>query len=137
MTNKRGFCIRLAIFALSVCGILGMMFAPAAHGDSCCTPATVYGAGFESNFAGEGTELEPYLIETAEDLKRLADWVNAGNDAAGLFFKMTRDIDISSVSWTPIGFFEGNIIFFSYGYMNNMNVFSGNFDGGGHRITGL
>jgi len=101
-----------------------MMLAPAAHGGSSCTPVAVYGAGFESNFAGEGTELEPYLIETAEDLRHLADWVNAGNNAAGLFFKMTRDIDISSEYWTPIG-------------INQDNVFSGNFNGGGHKITGL
>jgi len=124
MTNKIGFCFKLAIFALSACAVLATMFAPAAYGDDCCAPISVQGADFGDVFAGEGTELEPFLIGTTQDLINLASVVNEGNTAAGLFFRMTRDVDISSVAWVPIG-------------RDQNNVFSGNFDGDGHKITGL
>ena len=54
----------------------------------------------------------------------LADEVNEGNNCSGIFFKEESDIDISSLNWFPIG-------------KDERNVFSGNFDGGGYKITGL
>lgn len=61
-------------------------------------------------WSGEGTEQNPYQIKTAEDLKVLADHVNAGYTCENEYFKLMNDIDLSSVcgedigiSWTPIG----------------------------------
>lgn len=78
---------------------------------------------------GKGTEAEPYLIPELEELEVFRDYINGGN-GGGEFFKLTADIDMSSkysaetgTSWTPIG--------------NVSNRFSGNFDGDGHKISGL
>ena len=55
-------------------------------------------------FVGEGTERSPYLIQSADDLKRFAEKINAGQTYAGEYFKMTDDIDLGAdTEWTPIG----------------------------------
>lgn len=79
-----------------------------------------------SPFEGTGAMGDPYLISSIEDLMRLRILVNNGMRFAGTWFKMTEDINLSSVSsWTPIGKF------------NSDNVFYGTFDGGGHVISNL
>ena len=65
-----------------------------------------------------------YLITTADDLRYLADYVNAGNNCAGLKFKLANDIDLQSEDWTPIG--------------NDINKpFSGSFDGQGYTVSNV
>ena len=81
---------------------------------------------------GDGTESNPYLITTAEELAWFRDQVNDGNQTACA--KLTKDIDMSSVcypvsgdvegkSWTPIG-----------SYTSSWN---GTFDGDNHTISNL
>ncbi len=68
---------------------------------------------------GSGTETEPYLIQSAEDLAFLS-WSVYYNKAyngkvssmsdhyryyEGVFFKQTQDIDLSEYFWQPIGFY--------------------------------
>ena len=68
-----------------------------------------------------------YEISTAEELKLLSRYVNAGNTGEGLTFRQTADItDVGFM--TPIG----------YNKNNNYNglVFKGHYDGGGHIISG-
>ncbi len=75
---------------------------------------------------GTGSEQDPYLISKPEDLVELSNNVNS---SAGMFFKMTNDIDMSSVKdFAPIG--------------NNLNgadptMFMGVFDGCGYTIRNL
>lgn len=83
---------------------------------------------------GSGTADDPYLIETAANLAYLAEKVNEGYQAVGMevfkytYFKMTDDLDLNNINWTPIG----NV---------NMNMegfyFAGIFDGGYHNIDHL
>lgn len=48
---------------------------------------------------GAGTEADPFIIATADDLKAIASNLSSGTSK---YFKMTADIDMSSVtSWTP------------------------------------
>ncbi|MBH5317524.1 S-layer homology domain-containing protein [Paenibacillus sp. GSMTC-2017] len=74
------------------------------------------------DFSGAGTQNDPYLIETAQQLNKIRDAYLNQN----FYFKQSNDIDLSSFTgtgWTPIG---------------NMNgLFNGHFDGGGYQITGL
>ena len=87
---------------------------------------------------GSGTEGDPWLISTVEDLKTLASTINNGDaagfdaDAAagrqgvagnyyGYYFKQTADIDLTGVSWEPIGY-------------SGSYYFAGNYDGDGHSI---
>ncbi|MCL2509773.1 MAG: hypothetical protein FWF07_01670 [Methanomassiliicoccaceae archaeon] len=80
---------------------------------------------------GSGTQLDPYQIKDAADLKQLADDVNIDqNDYYQTYFILKNDIDLNvspyneGSGWEPIG------------YDSNYN-FKGNFDGGWHTISGL
>ena len=72
---------------------------------------------------GSGTSTEPYLIQSAEDLKTLATNVNGGNNYSGIFFKMTSDIDLTNEEWMPIG--------------NATTKFQGKFDGNDFVVRNL
>lgn len=84
-----------------------------------------------NTLSGQGTEEDPYLIATAEDLKEFRDLVNgvtAADDAARTASaRLTADIVLdSTVSWTPIST-AGAVA----------NQYGGTFDGDGHKISGL
>ena len=67
---------------------------------------------------------QKYAIYTKEELVKLAEYVNDGNDCYGIEFVLGGDIDLSSISnWTPIG--------------NESAYFQGTFDGNGHVIKNL
>ena len=74
-------------------------------------------------FAGSGTEDDPYLIATTDDMDALAALVNGGNNCSGTYFLMTDDLDYSGKDYSPIG--------------NTYNPFSGFFDGNGHTISNV
>ena len=77
-----------------------------------------------------GSETTIY-ITTAQQLKRLADEVNAGDSKSDKTYLLANDIDLSGYpDWTPIGTFTPN--------SPQANCpFSGVFDGQGYSITGL
>ena len=84
----------------------------------------------ETNLRGTCTETNPFIVPDLEMLELIYDEVNAGRDLSGVYFTMTADIDMSGKynsgsgeSWKPIG--------------NESTHFKGDFDGGGHKITGL
>ena len=92
-------------------------------------PARSRGAASTGDFGGSGTEADPFKITSAGDLVKLADIVNSGDSLTGSYFRMTGDIDLSSVcggesGWVPVGY--GRDI-----------VFNGIFDGGGFTVSGL
>lgn len=72
---------------------------------------------------GSGTERNPWLISTADDLKTLADTVNNGEQYTGTYFLQAEDIDLSNVAWEPIG------------YTDSDYYFSGHYDGGDYIIS--
>ena len=84
----------------------------------------------DTDFEGECTEANPYKINSAEDLKTLAQKVNSGTTYEGKYFKQTADIDLENKEWTPIG----NINNSSNG---DPKPFEGFFDGDGYQITNL
>lgn len=88
-------------------------------------------------FDGIGTELEPYLIKSAEDLARLAANVCYGGDDEsivykdrtrylGKHFRLECDIDMQGKPWYGIG---GN-----GATWDDETMFQGVFDGNGHVI---
>ena len=76
-----------------------------------------------ADFAGEGTEKNPYEIRNAEDLKLLAKNVNNGEKYEDKHFQLTADIDLENKEWTPIG--------------TEDTLFQGTFDGYGYQIANL
>ena len=99
-----------------------------------CVPMGVFAAEAPSFSGGTGTQGDPWLIASQADLTALAEFLNSGNaetfdaenanvgNCHGYYFKQTADIDLTGVTWEPIGY--------SGGY-----YFAGNYDGGGHSIT--
>ena len=97
-------------------------------------PMTAFAEETPSFGGGTGTQEDPWLITSQEDLIALAEFLNSGNaetfdtEAAGVgnchgyYFKQTADIDLTGVTWEPIGYSGGC-------------YFAGNYDGGGHSIT--
>ena len=83
---------------------------------------------------GTGTQQDPWLITSQADLIALAEFLNSGNAATfdteaagvgncyGYYFKQTADIDLTGVTWEPIGY-SGDY------------YFAGNYDGDGHTIS--
>ena len=68
----------------------------------------------------DGTRARPYRIETAEDFKALSDGLIAGNDYSGVYFKQTKNIDLSDLSdYTGVG---------------GSKTFGGFYDGSGHTV---
>ena len=83
----------------------------------------------ESTFVGSGTEKDPYLISTIEDLVLMMQKVNAGaQNENGIYYYnahyyLRKDIALSERFWTPIG--------------TNEFAFNGTFNFGGHLITSI
>ena len=79
---------------------------------------------------GSGKSSDPYQINTATQLAKLAQFVNAGDtDYNESYYQLTDDINLNMApynqdkGWAPIG--------------NDPNTFKGFFDGNNRKITGL
>ncbi|SFQ15520.1 Uncharacterized protein, contains FMN-binding domain [Lachnospiraceae bacterium XBB1006] len=102
------------------------------YGDS-----AVYGKGDASRFAGgDGSKAHPYLIETEEQLRYVAEAIGADETWENKYFLQTKDIKLSDKDWKPIGWaikakVKGNPILIS------AYPFRGHFDGGNHTISKL
>jgi len=78
-------------------------------------------------FEGAGTEKEPYLIWSADDLIALQEYINnpAYHDTyANAYYLQINDIDLGDMEWTAIG-------------MSEELAFNGVYDGNGFTIYGL
>ena len=91
---------------------------------------------------GSGTQDDPWLISSLEDLQTLASTINDGKAAEfdadctdtgdgmpgnyhGYYFKQKTDLDLSSIeNWAPIGYSGGQNLYFA-----------GHYDGDGHTIS--
>ena len=84
------------------------------------------GSSVSASLMGSGTELDPYLVSSENDLAFVANQVNGSvTSYAGEYFKLTSDLDLGGHKWTPIG------------DNKSTGFFSGTFDGDGHTVYGL
>lgn len=94
----------------------------------------------ESYAGGTGTEADPYLIETPQQLARMVGYdvltdytADITNGSRGKYYKLTADIylnDVTASDWyTKSGLNEW--------YTGTESRFCGSFDGDGHTIRGL
>lgn len=91
---------------------------------------------FSTGFIGNGTKESPYLISTADDLVHFSELINNTKTnpyCRNAYYKQTADIDMKGIDFTPIGRFYDTD---NYTVTENA-VFSGNYDGGKHKITNL
>ena len=96
---------------------------------------------------GDGSESNPYIIDSAEDLAGLSWLVYTKGEAdnplvsgtdysgnyifQGKYFKQTVDIDLSEYYWQPIGIYN------TRDGTTRQNYFSGSYDGGNHTVSGI
>ena len=73
--------------------------------------------------SGTGTEADPYVIKTADQLRAFAGSMNDKIDYTNKYVKLDADIDVSGEEWQPIGGSE--------------YLFNGTFDGAGHTISSM
>lgn len=81
---------------------------------------------------GSGTEENPYLINSLEDLKYFRNAVNSyrqdgSNQFKDKYVKLTTDINLEGINWIPIG----------DNSKDDHESFKGTFDGDGHTISNL
>lgn len=87
---------------------------------------TISVQSYYSPFQGDGTQQNPYRLNTKEDWNMLSDYTNTyGYRYEGKYFCMDNDVQFDSTrSYVPVAF-------------NSSNHFSGEIDGRGHRLKGV
>lgn len=109
--------MRLALLALAALVWIAVPVSARAETD-------VWDGMTASEFAGgDGTQNNPFQIETAAQLAHFAKTVNEGEAYLHKYIVLTADIDLANKEWTPIG--------------NHSNLFKGNFNGNNHTVTGM
>ena len=83
--------------------------------------------GFSS---GDGSEDEPYVISSGEELAFLSDSVKGGTYYGGKYFILSADIDLNNIAWTGIGVAAGT-------NPSATNCFAGILNGNGHTIYNI
>lgn len=113
--------MRLALLALAALVWIAVPVSARAEGE---TVDTWDGKTIAGGFAeGDGTQDNPFQIETAAQLAYFAKTVNEGEAYLYKYIVLTADIDLANKEWTPIG--------------NHSNPFKGNFNGDNHTVTGM
>ena len=89
-----------------------------------------------SGFAGgDGTtENTAFQISNGAELAYLAQEVNKGTTYAGVYFKLTANIELGGSEWTPIGYSKYDK---NESRENDNIIFAGIFDGQGYTISNL
>jgi hypothetical protein len=98
------------------------------YSDTACVTVTEAPLPWEGN----GTENSPYLLKTASDIEALRDKVNTeGFSFENTYFQLTADITLPT-GWKPIGVTKDGRKDLKNG--ENLNAFSGIFDGNNHTV---
>lgn len=85
------------------------------------------GATVSEGLSGSGTEEDPYLVQSGADLAYIDQNMTAAENFKGVYFKMTRSIDLGNYSM-KIGEYPG---------WGGRKIFSGIFDGNNCSIINL
>ncbi len=107
-----------------VAAMLAMLFAVAIPASAESTAVVWDGKAGTTMPSGYGTELDPYVIKTPNELDYIATAVLGGETFAGMYFRLDIDVDWGGRYFTPIG-------------STKTNSFSGIFDGNGKTIYNL
>lgn len=83
--------------------------------------------------AGDGTEANPYVFMTADQLFAFAADYNAGDINTPVYAELGSDINLNEMEWTPIGISTRT----GYNVIEGSVPFVGVFDGNDHTIEGL
>lgn len=114
--------------------LIGLLLAGGTRADAA---SPLWTGGTAAGFAGgTGSESDPYLISTGEQLAYFSQSVNGGSTYAGQYIRLTQDILLNSMN--PDGTFaSGSPRAFTRIGTGASRSFLGCFDGGGFEIIGL
>lgn len=99
-------------------------------------PTNVFAAEVPTFSGGNGTQEDPWLISSSNDLIELADWVNSEKAKTfdmddcgtgyfhGYYYKQISNIDLTGVDYAPIGYTDTDEIYFSGNYDGNNFIIS-------------
>lgn len=91
----------------------------------------------DSLWSGKGTETEPYIISSLDDMKTLAESVNSGNSYKGVYFALADDVDLTDDdAFGSIGYWDGLCSDDDGQWFESdkNRAFEGVFDGNGHSV---
>ena len=99
------------------------------YGDTAVAWDGTVATGFNG---GTGTEADPFIIATAEQLAYFRNEVDAGNTFEGKYVKLNANINLNNINFDPIGWG------YDYdGFTEGGKTFNGIFDGNNKTIFGL
>ena len=101
--TKLSVVMMVAIMMVSVCSIIGTADMNGAEPPE---DAVSWDGTATTDWGGSGTQDDPYIIDTAEDLAGLAKCVAENTLNSDKFFKLTVNINLSDHSWNPIGKYD-------------------------------
>ncbi len=107
-----------------VAAMLSMLFAAVIPVSAETTAVVWDGKAGTTMPSGYGTELDPYVIKTPNELDYIATAVLGGETFTGMYFRLDIDVDWGGRYFTPIG-------------STKTNSFQGIFDGNGKTIYNL
>ena len=84
---------------------------------------TVFNITRPSFDEGSGTETDPYIIRTVEEMEKLAVSVINGDDMNGIYFRLGNNLDYTGKTMKPIGNFD--------------KPFCGTFDGNHYTVSNI
>lgn len=114
----------------------------------CLSARTIWDGSADTEWEGDGSPGNPYLISSAAELAGLAKRTNANETFEGKYFRLTADLWLSDTAtpdkdkplWDPIGMSNINNDAPEQnpgGFWSEDFWFKGNFDGDGHTIHNL
>ncbi len=100
---------RLLSLLFSLVFVFGLLLTAVkpVHAADDAPPEPWDGSVADSFAGGSGSEDDPYQIANAAQFAYFAQTVGGGNTFKNTYFKLTADIDLNGLDWTPITDFQG------------------------------
>ena len=119
--------IAIVLVAVSCSPYRYIVFIPAYdNNDSVPSEPLWDGKSATTDWYDENKDAESFFVDSAEDLKGLAELLSEGTDFSGKTITQTDDVDLGGHEWVPIGAGKRG---------DTPNVFNGSFNGNWHTIS--
>lgn len=130
---------KLLAFILTLVMLLGALVCLPMQVSAVSTSESGWDGTTATKPSGSGTENDPYLVSGAANLLWMAQQIGTGGDGGSKkllegYFKQTANIDLNGKTLPSIGYYT-NTTSFPIVAGNNIQAFSGTYDGAGYKIS--